>query len=110
MLHHNKHYSLFIQVEEVVALPGGVALSYLAYEKSDPFDMDSYKLTIRGVANIVIRLRPANALLQPPDDAQVHFNVAFSKLKVRKISYACNCAMHNTCHVNLSSVTVCMRA
>lgn len=55
--------------------------------------MDSYKLVIPYVADIAIRLRPANALLHTPDDAQVHFNIAFSKLKVRKVGYACNRAM-----------------
>ena len=82
--------SVYVQVGEKLVLPGGVVLTFLAYEKSGPFDVDSYKLVVTGVAEIAIRLRPANALLRTVEDAEVHFNVGFTSLKVSdRISLLC---------------------
>ena len=50
--------------------------------KKGPYDMDSYMLSIPGMADISVRMRVAHPLLQTQDEAYAHFNLHFDSVEV----------------------------
>ncbi|CAI5485267.1 unnamed protein product [Closterium sp. Naga37s-1] len=61
---------------ETLSLPGGLAFTYVGVEFGG-FVKDVYRVTIAGLLDMEIKLRVAHPLLQTPDDAEAHINVAF---------------------------------
>ncbi|CAI5512308.1 unnamed protein product [Closterium sp. Naga37s-1] len=61
---------------ETLSLPGGLAFTYVGVE-SGGFVKDVYRVTIAGLLDMEIKLRVAHPLLQTPDDAEAHINLAF---------------------------------
>ncbi|CAI5525962.1 unnamed protein product [Closterium sp. Naga37s-1] len=65
------------------SLAGGkVLLEFVGEERTGPYDVDHYYLSIKGLLELDLKLRPAHPLLQTPDDAQVHINVMFTDASV----------------------------
>eukprot|EP00850_Spirogloea_muscicola_P013574 SM000093S24385 [mRNA] locus=s93:23231:24851:+ [translate_table: standard] len=56
-------------------------LTFAGYEKTGPYDVDLYTLSIPGLLEAEVRLRVAHPLLQTKDDAQVHINVQLLDLE-----------------------------
>lgn len=70
-----------MQVGDVFTGPGGLTISFQAYEKEGPYDVDYYKVKINGLAAMDVRLRVAHPLLQTPADAEAHINVGLTDLE-----------------------------
>ena len=66
---------------ESQAFPGGVTLTFVGSDTKGHFMSDHYHLILPGKAELDLKLRVAHPLLQTPDDAQVHFNVAFEEVQ-----------------------------
>lgn len=56
------------------------SLTLLKVDKRSIFDVETYELSIRGVASLIVKLRAAHPMLQTDADAYVHFNVHIADL------------------------------
>eukprot|EP00850_Spirogloea_muscicola_P011298 SM000069S20735 [mRNA] locus=s69:593530:595461:- [translate_table: standard] len=64
-----------LQLGDKLQGDGGAVITFAGYEKTGPYDVDFYTLTIPGILDAEIRLRAAHPLLQTKDDAEVHINL-----------------------------------
>ena len=60
---------------------GGFSLSLDSFEKTGPFDVDSFSLKIAGLLDLSVRMRVANPLLPAPPDAEAHSNLGINEVK-----------------------------
>ncbi|CAI7770637.1 unnamed protein product [Closterium sp. NIES-53] len=62
--------------DELSLFDGAATILLAAYEKQGPYDVDVYALTVPGVIEAEVRVRRVHPLLQEPDDAEAHINLA----------------------------------
>ncbi|GJP35457.1 hypothetical protein CLOM_g19980 [Closterium sp. NIES-68] len=67
-------------MDEMVEAEGGLVVSKVAEGREGPFDVDRYTVTIEGVGELDVRMRVAHPLLQTPDEAEAHFNIALTDI------------------------------
>ena len=66
-----------MQEGESLELAGGLRLRFVGVDNKGMYVMDHYHISLPGQLEIDFKLRVAHPLLQTPDDAETHFNVAF---------------------------------
>ncbi|CAI5458214.1 unnamed protein product [Closterium sp. Yama58-4] len=69
------------QPGEARSLPGGLTFTFVGIETGGAFVKDVYRVTIAGLLEMDIKLRVAHPLLQTPDDAETHINIAFDAVE-----------------------------
>ncbi|GJP40037.1 hypothetical protein CLOM_g24330 [Closterium sp. NIES-68] len=67
---------------ESVATESGLVLTKVAEEKEGPFDVDQFQVRVLGLGELDVRTRVAHPLLQTPSEAEAHFNVELSDVKM----------------------------
>ncbi|CAI7915233.1 unnamed protein product [Closterium sp. NIES-53] len=67
-------------MEEAVEAEGGVVVSKVAEGREGPFDVDRYTVSLEGVGELDVRMRVAHPLLQTPEEAEAHFNIALTDI------------------------------
>ncbi|CAI5534124.1 unnamed protein product [Closterium sp. Naga37s-1] len=73
--------SRMTQPGEALSLPGGLTFTFVGIESGGAFVKDVYRVTIAGLLEMEIKLRVAHPLLQTPEDAETHINVAFDAVE-----------------------------
>ncbi|CAI5961722.1 unnamed protein product [Closterium sp. NIES-64] len=67
-------------MEEAVEAEGGVVVTKVAEGREGPFDVDRYTVSLEGVGELDVRMRVAHPLLQTPEEAEAHFNIALTDI------------------------------
>ncbi|CAI5525196.1 unnamed protein product [Closterium sp. Naga37s-1] len=62
--------------DELSLFDGAATILLAAHEKQGPYDVDVYALKVTGVIEAEVRVRRVHPLLQEPDDAEAHINLA----------------------------------
>ncbi|CAI5997807.1 unnamed protein product [Closterium sp. NIES-64] len=62
--------------DELSLFDGAATILLAAYEKQGPYDVDVYAIKVPGVIEAEVRVRRVHPLLQEPDDAEAHINLA----------------------------------
>eukprot|EP00270_Netrium_digitus_P002516 TRINITY_DN12848_c0_g1_i1.p1 TRINITY_DN12848_c0_g1~~TRINITY_DN12848_c0_g1_i1.p1 ORF type:complete len:436 (+),score=79.89 TRINITY_DN12848_c0_g1_i1:136-1443(+) len=70
-----------MQVDDLVRADGGLKIKFAALERKGMFDVDFFKVKVRGIFEAEIRLRVAHPALQLEDDAFAHINIHFTHLE-----------------------------
>ncbi|GJP36664.1 hypothetical protein CLOM_g21148 [Closterium sp. NIES-68] len=69
-------------VGESMATESGLVVTKVAEEKEGPFDVDQFQVRVVGLGELDVRVRVAHPLLQTPSEAETHFNVELSDVKM----------------------------
>ncbi|CAI6002919.1 unnamed protein product [Closterium sp. NIES-64] len=69
-------------VGESIATESGLVVTKVAEEKEGPFDVDQFQVRVVGLGELDVRVRVAHPLLQTPTEAETHFNVELSDVKM----------------------------
>ncbi|CAI5996998.1 unnamed protein product [Closterium sp. NIES-64] len=65
----------------------GLVVTKVAEEKEGPFDVDQFKVRVAGLGELDVRVRVAHPLLQTPTEAEAHFNVELSDVKMTSAAH-----------------------
>ena len=71
--------------DELNLFDGEALVSFEAYEKTGPYDIDVYRLKIGSLLEAEVRLRIAHPLLQLDGDAEVHMNLDILEMQYSPI-------------------------
>ncbi|CAI7746717.1 unnamed protein product [Closterium sp. NIES-54] len=69
-------------VGESIATESGLVVTKIAEEKEGPFDVDQFQVRVVGLGELDVRVRVAHPLLQTPTEAETHFNVELSDVRM----------------------------
>ncbi|CAI5525377.1 unnamed protein product, partial [Closterium sp. Naga37s-1] len=69
-------------VGESIATESGLVVTKIAEAKEGPFDVDQFQVRVTGLGELDVRVRVAHPLLQTPEEAETHFNVELSDVKM----------------------------
>ncbi|GJP45743.1 hypothetical protein CLOM_g5090, partial [Closterium sp. NIES-68] len=69
-------------VGESIATESGLVVTKIAEEKEGKFDVDQFQVRVLGLGELDVRVRVAHPLLQTPTEAEAHFNVELSDVKM----------------------------
>ncbi|CAI5529237.1 unnamed protein product [Closterium sp. Naga37s-1] len=74
-------------VGESISTNSGLVVTKVAEEKEGPFDVDQFKVRVAGLGELDVRVRVAHPLLQTPTEAEAHFNVELSDVKMTSAAH-----------------------
>ncbi|CAI5462979.1 unnamed protein product [Closterium sp. Yama58-4] len=69
-------------VGKSITTSSGLVFTKVAEEKEGPFDVDQFQVRVVGLGELDVRVRVAHPLLQTPAEAETHFNVELSDVKM----------------------------
>ncbi|CAI5528803.1 unnamed protein product [Closterium sp. Naga37s-1] len=69
-------------VGESITTNSGLVVTKIAEEKEGPFDVDQLQVRVVGLGELDVRVRVVHPLLQTPAEAETHFNVELSDVKM----------------------------
>ncbi|CAI5475505.1 unnamed protein product [Closterium sp. Yama58-4] len=74
-------------VGESISTNSRLVVTKVAEEKEGPFDVDQFKVRVAGLGELDVRVRVAHPLLQTPTEAEAHFNVELSDVKMTSAAH-----------------------
>ncbi|CAI5525376.1 unnamed protein product [Closterium sp. Naga37s-1] len=75
-------------VGQSIATESGLVVTKIAEAKEGPFDVDQFQVRVAGLGELDVRVRVAHPLLQTPEEAETHFNVELSDVKMTSAVHA----------------------
>ena len=76
-----------MQEGQSLELPGGLTLTFVGVGQKGMYVMDHYHISLPGQLELDLKLRVAHPLLQTPDDAETHFNIAFEDVAASETTH-----------------------